>query len=414
MYSGGGLGWGFFHWPQNLATLFAFLILLAASISPLFAQPTTKPDSTPPELMAMATAYRNLKSLSLAGTIDLSADVDGQKIEHHDEFTAAFAAPMRFKHEVKRDAVVSATGGKAYLYLPAYNTYSIEDGPNERGAYDDLSDDFHNLLMSQNPSLDLALVKSPVLEMLVPATSMTAAPDVQIDGRAFHAYTLIWPDRDLTLVLDPATHLLRRVIVNQARMEKDRGADVRKAVVTIDYTRTEINGNIPNDALSFVPPPTAEERETPIADPMSLMARRVPHFRLSSTDSADVSDAALRGRVYVLIFWASWSNPAATFLPAMEELYAKAKAANVRFFAIDQQEPLAAVKRFVTQNNITMPVLLDSDGKASISFGADSLPETVVVGRDGMVKKVYVGVADPADVQTAIDAALAEKQTPAP
>jgi peroxiredoxin len=175
-------------------------------------------------------------------------------------------------------------------------------------------------------------------------------------------------------------------------------------MVTINYTQTKVNAAITPAELAFVPPPTAQEREATAGNPMDLVGKRAPHFRLTKQDGGEVTDASLRGGAYVLVFWASWSDPSVSELPGLDDIYLKNITSAIKFFAVNQAEEAAAVKAFLSKSHITMPVLLDPEGKADIAFAAESLPEIVIVGRDGVVKKVFVGPDHQPDITAAIDA----------
>jgi hypothetical protein len=67
------------------------------------------------------------------------------------------------------------------------------------------------------------------------------------------------------------------------------------------------------------------------------------------------------------------------------------------------------VQKFVTENHFTFTVPLDTKGDFGSAYKADAIPMTVIVGRDGIVKKVFVGY-DPGladDIKTTLEAALA-------
>jgi peroxiredoxin len=95
-------------------------------------------------------------------------------------------------------------------------------------------------------------------------------------------------------------------------------------------------------------------------------------------------------------------------LPHINQLYNDMKDKGLLVYAVNQQEDKQDVQDFVTETKLALPVLLDSDNKVSDQYGADSIPETVVIGKDGIVKKVIIGVG-PGDTEVlkqAIDAAM--------
>ncbi len=54
-------------------------------------------------------------------------------------------------------------------------------------------------------------------------------------------------------------------------------------------------------------------------------------------------------------------------------------------------------------------MLLDSDGATGTKYMANAIPETVVIGKDGVVKKVFIGFSGDEDpLHKAIEAELAK------
>src|SRR5438046_695181 len=75
--------------------------------------PSTRPVVTPDAaavLEKIKDAYTKLKSLELTAHVTGEFDVDGQKKKDEADFTASYAAPNRFRHEAKDEAMVGSTG----------------------------------------------------------------------------------------------------------------------------------------------------------------------------------------------------------------------------------------------------------------------------------------------------------------
>jgi peroxiredoxin len=369
----------------------------------LAAAPATRPSALP----AMNQAYQKLNSLRLAGTINFSADIDGQRADRHAEFTAAFKAPMRFRHEIKQDAVAAGTGSKIYLFLPALNGYVSADSPVDRGEYSSLPKEVQRFLMAQDPSLVFALADNPAA-MLVEAADSVTESQATIDAKEYPAITLSLTDRDMTLILDPDTHLIRRIVLDESRGLLKRGAHVKKAQVVIDYTQTVPDAPVTDAELAFVVPATAQELEGEAPDALALVGRPAPAFRLNGLNGEDISSADLHGSVYVLCFCATWSGQSMLLLPTLDQLQQQTKADGVKCFAIDQHERPAAVRQVIGRMRLSIPILLDADGKADAAYGASAVPETVVVGRDGIVQSVFVGPGHEQDIAIAVSDCLSK------
>jgi len=55
-----------------------------------------------------------------------------------------------------------------------------------------------------------------------------------------------------------------------------------------------------------------------------------------------------------------------------------------------------------------VPVLLDERSEVAEKYGVSGIPQTVVIGRDGKVKKVFIGAGNDAEIRSAVEKALAE------
>jgi peroxiredoxin len=370
------------------AVCVAVLVSAVASASP-----TTRPST---ELQVMSDAYSRLKTLSVSGTISLSAQINGQKIARQADFTGAYGGANRYRHEVKQDVISSCDGEKIYVFHPSENLYSEQSAPDD-GT---LPDDVRRLLASQDLSLALALSGDAAMDLLAGSTASATTPDGTI--------RISYPDRDVTLTLDPATHLIRHVTTDETRALSTRGADVKTALIDIDYTASKPDAAIPAEALAFTPPATADAEQPPAAAQAAtdLTGKPAPSFGLDKLGGGHVSDSDLKGSVYILDFWATWCGPCRESLPGLDDIYKQRKAAGLKVFAVNQQEDAATVAKFVHDTGLSIPVLLDTDGKVGSSYGATAIPQTVVIGRDGNVRAVFVGSGNEQGIAAAADDAL--------
>ena len=63
-------------------------------------------------------------------------------------------------------------------------------------------------------------------------------------------------------------------------------------------------------------------------------------------------------------------------------------------FAVNVQEDQSKVQAFLKSKKIDVPVLLDSEGEVAQKYNVVSIPQTVIIGKDGTVKEVFVGLGD--------------------
>jgi peroxiredoxin len=99
----------------------------------------------------------------------------------------------------------------------------------------------------------------------------------------------------------------------------------------------------------------------------------------------------LNGKVVLLNFWATWCKPCEDEMPAMQRLYRSLAGTDFELVAISVDEDEAAVVSFVKRLGLTFPVLMDSTQAVSAAYQTFRFPESLLVGRDGVVLERYVG-----------------------
>jgi thiol-disulfide isomerase/thioredoxin len=108
-----------------------------------------------------------------------------------------------------------------------------------------------------------------------------------------------------------------------------------------------------------------------------------------------VGDGAEPG-VVVLDFWATWCPPCRAGMPHLQKVAQQFTDRGVRVYAINQREDVATINTFLAEQKLAGFVTLrDAEGAVAKAYAVGGIPQTVVIGGDGVVKKVIVGF-DPA------------------
>jgi thiol-disulfide isomerase/thioredoxin len=400
----------------NLVAL-SFLCLLTVARAEE-AAPATQPLSPKAQaiLDQVAKAYGDANALTLAGKISLDFEAGGDDPKHESaDFTASFSAPNKFRHEVKDDVLIVSTGEKVYAYLPGKNEYVAVDAPKTRIESKDLPDAISQLLASQDPVLLMAISKDPAAQLTAGASKLAQADDVKLGDTSFSALTFERSDRAYRVLVDPSTHLIRQIRVDRKVEVQKRGVEgVKTADVTFDYTTAKTGEAPAEEQFAWSPPRDAtvakeEVEDSSTAAATALEGKPAPDFKLTSLDGSTVALADLKGSVVVLDFWATWCGPCVASLPHIDQLNTDLSEKGLKVFAVNQGEPKLDVKKFIVTKKLSLPVLLDSDSGVGKKYLANAIPETVIVGKDGVVKKVFVGFGgDDAPLRDAINAELAK------
>jgi len=136
-----------------------------------------------------------------------------------------------------------------------------------------------------------------------------------------------------------------------------------------------------------------------------------PDFTLFSLAGPPVSLHEQQGKVVLINFWATWCAPCREEMPALQAAYENLADRGLVVLGVNwtQVDNLADVETFVTELGLTFPILLDSDGTVSEDlYQVLGLPTSVLVGRDGTIRAVRIGILDLQELEGTLQTFLAE------
>jgi thiol-disulfide isomerase/thioredoxin len=154
------------------------------------------------------------------------------------------------------------------------------------------------------------------------------------------------------------------------------------------------------------PQPQAEKPSTE-GGPRGLINKEAPPITLDTMGGGKLDLASLKSKnVVVLDFWATWCPPCRAALPILAEVTSSYEAKGVKFFAIDLKEDPSKISAFLEKQGLKVNVALDKDGKAAKMYGVEGIPQSVIIGKDGVVRVVHEGFSS--DLKTKLTAELDE------
>ena len=133
----------------------------------------------------------------------------------------------------------------------------------------------------------------------------------------------------------------------------------------------------------------------------------MPEWNLTDADGKTISSAQLKGKVYVLDFWANWCHPCKASLPGMKaaaDYYKNDK--NVEFLFIDTQEYIPNYKEksktYLKEQGLDIHLVYDDKEKGSKTndalsskimkqYSISGIPMKVVVDAKGNIRFIAIG-----------------------
>lgn len=168
---------------------------------------------------------------------------------------------------------------------------------------------------------------------------------------------------------------------------------------------------LPASAQAAPEPPRPGSTIAPIPRP-------VPDFSTRDLDGRPRQWSEIRGKIYLIDFWATWCLPCRDTLPQLQQIHAKFSQKgdfSVLGIAIERtQSGAARSSHFAKGLGVTYPLYSDfGSGEARKAFEVNALPDLYLVDAEGIIVDRWLGSdIDFDDVERTIEAMLAKKAEP--
>ena len=127
-----------------------------------------------------------------------------------------------------------------------------------------------------------------------------------------------------------------------------------------------------------------------------------PGLTATRLDGQTVSLDAMRGKPFVLNFWATWCPPCLREMPMLAR--ASRERPEPPIFFVNQGEDAAVVTKFIANQNFAIEhAVLDQSGAIARSVGATALPSTLFVDAKGRIRISHIGEISRAALEDGLD-----------
>ena len=133
-----------------------------------------------------------------------------------------------------------------------------------------------------------------------------------------------------------------------------------------------------------------------------------PDFSLTTFDGQTVRLSALRGKVVMINFWASWCGPCRDEAPELQRTWERYKDRGVVFLGIAYTDTERNAQAFLKEYGTTYPNGLDLGTRISAQYHIQGVPETFIIDRDGNIVEFVMLPLTELALSTKLDRALAQ------
>ncbi len=381
-------------------------LVFAASLATAVWNPvkSSGDDSPPPRLKEMCD-FLGLQSDYGCEMVSLM-EIKSQELNHRQETKYQFKL-----QRPGRIALVHESGPDDITIISDNQTLSVSVPTMKRYVQNEAPLKLEELLTSNTalPLMMLGPTRSAIpiggdtyyQLMMAGVTSSELWGEEDIDGFACQRFDMEQKDFDWSLWIrkgdQPLPMKISVDLAKQAEGGLPNGTSIESMVLMRNWN---LSPAWTDQDFEFNPPAGWEKVDSLLAAmqssnpsaPHVLIGKPAPPFATTDLGGQVVEiEDAMKEHVVVLDFWATWCMPCIEALPKVAKVTAQFQDRGVRFYAVNVGEDSQTVQEFLKKQSLNMPVLLDEDGEISRAYSASAIPQTVIIGRSGIVEVVHIG-----------------------
>lgn len=361
-------------------------------------------------LRSMSEYFAGLNSFTVDLSVTVKVEAEGMEREITSHYDVAMRRPnllrIAFKSGMMGASIIS-DGEKVYTHLPMLNKYTVSEAPEtlER-LLSGPGETVASSGMQQMLFVGDLLRESPYEALMDGVTEVEYLGTAKVEGAKCHHIKLIQERFDWELWVDAGdAPLVRRFAPDLSKLVAQAGegtagmgVEQMKMDLAVAFNNWQVDLDIPDKTFVFEPPAGAKRVEGFFeayagAESHPLLGKQAPDFTLPLLEEGRAELSAHKGKnIVILDFWATWCGPCVKALPVLAEVAEAYEDRGVVFYAVNQREAPETIRNFLKAHDVQCAVALDRDGEVAASYGVEGIPQTVVIGKDGTVQAVHVGM----------------------
>jgi thiol-disulfide isomerase/thioredoxin len=327
---------------------------------------------------------KGLDAFGVAFKVSTHLEVEGQTRDITLDADVLLKGGQQSILKIKTDtdeAQVTCTGADLYLYLPKQNKFKKLEAPLDR-------EDTLGMISggAMRPStIWLGQFVNGSLDLLQDATGAFVGEE---SGQQH--VKLTYPNLSVDLWFSGSPALLQKMEMDVTNALGPPGQGPAKAVNTLTFSNWQTAPELTAQHFAWKAPEGATEESS---DPnKALVGKAAPDFTLGMLAGGEMKLSSHKDKdVVILDFFATWCGPCRMSMPVVNDVANEYKSKGVAFYAVNCGEEAEKVKSYLAGQKLDLPVAMDATSKVQMTYGANSIPRMIVVGKDGTVQAVHAG-----------------------
>lgn len=169
--------------------------------------------------------------------------------------------------------------------------------------------------------------------------------------------------------------------------------------ITLTFADWLLNEPAPAETFQFTPPADAEKKTSfqemmRPKEPRDLIGKPAPEIQAGLHAGGTFNLAEHKDKnIVVLDFWSTSCPPCVYGLPLLQEVALEYKDKGVVLVAMNVGDQPQAVTSFLEAKKLQELVVgVDQTGRSAMAYHVSGIPQTVIIGRNGVVANVHVGL----------------------